>query len=154
MAELLKMKNELRREDFNKISFPKAKGYHSKTIAYSIWYIFRIEDIVSNSLIQDKSEIFEVFKDKIKSPIITTGNELLDKKIVGFSRKIDLESLFYYAIAVKNSTDNFLKTLNYMDLKIKFTDEDKRRLEYLNVVSSDEKNSWLIDYWCNKKIED
>ncbi len=50
MDELLNMKHKLRREDFNAMPFPNAKGYHSKTIAYSIWHVFRIEDIVAHSL--------------------------------------------------------------------------------------------------------
>ena len=40
MDELFHMKQELRREDFNVMPFPNANGYHSKTIAYSIWQIF------------------------------------------------------------------------------------------------------------------
>ncbi|HAQ1175170.1 TPA: phage head-tail adapter protein, partial [Enterococcus faecium] len=41
---LVSFKEELCREDFNSIPFINADGYHSKTIAYSIWHIFRIED--------------------------------------------------------------------------------------------------------------
>ena len=40
---LVSFKEELCREDFNSIPFANADGYHSKTIAYSIWHIFRIE---------------------------------------------------------------------------------------------------------------
>ena len=42
--------SELNREEFNAIPFLNADGYHSKTIAYSIWHIFRIEDIVAHNL--------------------------------------------------------------------------------------------------------
>ena len=41
---LVSFKEELCREDFNSIPFINADGYHSKTIAYSIWHIFRIEE--------------------------------------------------------------------------------------------------------------
>ena len=44
MAALLDLKEALRREDFDAMPFPNANGYHSKTIAYSVWHIFRIED--------------------------------------------------------------------------------------------------------------
>lgn len=152
MEELLNMKNELRREDFNEMPFPKAKGYHCKTIDYSIWHIFRIEDIVLNSLIQNKSEVFEYYKDKMKASIVTTGNELVGEEIVNFSREVDLESLFSYVISVKDSIEEYLKTISFNDLKIKFTEEDKERLKNLNVVSRDEKAFWLIDYWGDKNI--
>ena len=49
MDDLFVMKRELRRDDFSAMPFPKASGYHSKTIAYSIWHIFRIEDIAADN---------------------------------------------------------------------------------------------------------
>lgn len=46
MQTIISFKDDLSREDFNAIPFINADGYHSKTIAYSLWHIFRIEDIV------------------------------------------------------------------------------------------------------------
>lgn len=40
------------REAFYQMPFQGANGYHSKTLAYSIWHIFRIEDIVAHELIK------------------------------------------------------------------------------------------------------
>ncbi|MDE5997907.1 MAG: phage head-tail adapter protein, partial [Muribaculaceae bacterium] len=42
---------DLNKDDFSAIPYINADGYHNKTIAYSIWHIFRIEDIIVNSLI-------------------------------------------------------------------------------------------------------
>ena len=39
MQTLVSFKEDLCREDFNAIPFINADGYHSKTIAYSIWLI-------------------------------------------------------------------------------------------------------------------
>ncbi|MBO6158273.1 MAG: hypothetical protein J6P72_03290 [Firmicutes bacterium] len=36
---IISIKEELTREDFNAIPFINADGYHSKTIAYSLWHI-------------------------------------------------------------------------------------------------------------------
>ena len=38
--------------------FANAKGYHNKTIAYSIWHIARIEDIVAHTLIANDEQVF------------------------------------------------------------------------------------------------
>lgn len=152
MDELLNMKRELSRDDFNAMPYPNAKGYHSKTIAYSIWHIFRIEDIVTHSLIQNDSEVFEAYHGKIKAPIITTGNELVGQQIEVFSKEIDLDALYAYAVAVKSSTDKMLAQLSYHDLRRKFGEADKTRLQGLRVVSTDERACWLIDYWCGKDI--
>ena len=58
METLISFNEELTREDFNAIPFINADGYHSKTIAYSIWHIFRIEDIVAHTLISESKQIF------------------------------------------------------------------------------------------------
>ena len=50
--QITRIYNELSVDDFSKMPFKNADGYHSKTIAYSIWHIFRIEDIVAHELIE------------------------------------------------------------------------------------------------------
>lgn len=153
LAEVLRdMKHELRREDFDAMPFPNAAGYHSKTIAYSIWHIFRIEDIVAHDLICQGEEVFLHFKDEIGAPICTTGNELTGQQITVFSKSLDLNALYDYAAAVRESTDTLLRQLSYRDLRRTFDEADKERLRSLQVVSSDERSCWLIDYWCGKNI--
>ena len=58
---LCQLKSELTREEFNDSPYLNAEGYHSKTIAYSIWHIFRIEDIVAHTLIRNDEELFIAF---------------------------------------------------------------------------------------------
>lgn len=152
--ELYQLKRELNREEFNSIPFINADGYHSKTIAYSIWHIFRIEDIVAHTLISQDEQIFFSgdYQNRIGSPIITTGNELVRQQIADFSETLNLDELYRYAVSVKDSTDELLKHLSFKDLKRKMTDSDKERLILLDVVSEDEKACWLIDYWCGKDV--
>ena len=152
MNELLRMKEKLDRAEFSAMPFPNTNGYHSKTIAYSIWHIFRIEDIVAHDLICQDEEIFACFRDKIGAPIITTGNELAGRQIKDFSETLALDALYEYAPAVKESTDALLRQFTYRDLQRKFDDTDKERLRDLQVVSTDENACWLIDYWCGKDV--
>ena len=58
MDQILQFKNELSAEDFYAMPYANAKGYHNKTIAYSLWHVFRIEDIVAHSLIANDDQIF------------------------------------------------------------------------------------------------
>ena len=154
MFEMLSWKQILSPEDYYAIPFINADGYHSKTVAYSIWHIIRIEDIVVNSLIRETKEIlFENnFDKKIGANIITTGNELKKQEIAEFSKKLDIEALYEYALSVKANTDEWLKSLQYEDIKKKFGEDDKKRISELGVVSNDDEAIWLIDYWCNKDI--
>lgn len=154
METLISFRNELSREDFNAIPFINADGYHSKTIAYSIWHIFRIEDIVAHTLINGDEQVFFAgnYQERINSPIITTGNELVKQQIADFSETLDLQELYSYILEVKSSTEDIVRGLSYEDMSRKISEERKARLKSLNVVSTDENAVWLIDYWCNKDI--
>ena len=70
---IISFKDELSREEFNAIPYINAEGYHSKTIAYSLWHIFRIEDIVAHTLIKGDEQVFfrEGYQKRINAPIIT-----------------------------------------------------------------------------------
>ena len=154
METLLSRNNELGREDFDAIPFINADGYHSKTIAYSIWHIFRIEDIVMHTLINEDEQVFFTgnYQKHINSPIITTGNELVKQQIADFSGQLNLQELYSYIFEVKKSTEKIIKSLSYVDLARKISEERKECLKSLHVVSTDENAIWLIDYWCNKDI--
>lgn len=155
LSEVLsEFKTELRAEDFSAIPFINAYGYHSKTIAYSIWHISRIEDIVARTLIKGDEQIFfaDGFAKRTGSPIITTGNELIKHQISDFSAKLDLNALYDYFNEVKQGTDELLKSLEFADMKRRITDNDRERLLALNVVSSNENAFWLVDYWCGKDV--
>lgn len=57
LQQITALRQELSAEDFSAIPFINANGYHNKTIAYSLWHIFRIEDIVVHSLIANDEHI-------------------------------------------------------------------------------------------------
>ncbi|MBR4902358.1 MAG: hypothetical protein IKZ46_15575 [Victivallales bacterium] len=154
MDILLSFRKDLTREDFDAIPFINADGYHCKTIGYSIWHIFRIEDIVAHTLINGDDQIFFSgnYQKRIHSPIVTTGNEFVKQQIADFSRLLDLDELYAYITEVKRSTETILKKLPYDKLKWNVSNERKENLKSLHVVSADEKAYWLIDYWCGKDI--
>ena len=154
MDTLYTLKRDLTREDFNAIPFINAGGYHSKTIAYSIWHIFRIEDIVAHTLIAGDNQVFFSgdYQQRIHSPIITTGNELVKEQITDFSKQLDLEELYAYIVEVKAETEKIVEALSYSELKRKPSEERKEILKSLKTVSTDKEAYWLIDYWCGKDI--
>ena len=154
METLTSFSEELSREEFDAIPFINADGYHSKTIAYSIWHIFRIEDIVAHTLISETEQVLLAgnYQERINSPIITTGNELVKEQIADFSKQLNLKELYAYILEVKDSAEKIINSLSYDDLKKKISEERKEYLKSLNVVSDDENAIWLIDYWCGKDI--
>ena len=151
---ILSYKSGLKREDFDSIPFINADGYHSKTIAYSLWHIFRIEDIVAHTLIKGDEQVFfaKGYQERIGSPIITTGNELVKQEIADFSSQLNLDELYSYMSDVKKSTEKILKGISFEDTKKKISEDRRLELENLGTVSSDENAIWLIDYWCKKDV--
>lgn len=154
MTEIMQLK-KLSPADLIAMPYKTEKGYHNKTIAYSLWHIFRIEDIVAHSLIADDRQIFFQgdYKKRINSPIITTGNELMKEEILEFSKAICIEELYNYIIDVDKSTAKILKSMSYSDIKIKITNDKKQKLEKLQVISNNKDAYWLIDYWCKKDVK-
>ena len=155
MEQIIQFKKELSYEDFCAMPYMNAKGYHNKTIAYSLWHIFRIEDIVAHSLIANDEQILFKgdYQSRVKSPIITTANELIKEEIGEFSKNLSIEELYNYIADVDESTTHILKSLTYSDTKEKISDDRRKKLEMLDVVSTDENAYWLIDYWCGKDVK-
>lgn len=155
LNSLLELKDTLRNEQFSQMPFANAKGYHNKTIAYSIWHIARIEDIVAHTLIANDEQVFFSgnWQKKIGSPIITTGNELVKDEIKEFSQRLDIEKLYNYAEEVKKATELLLTELPFDKLKEKISANAKQNLIDSKCVSDDENAVWLIDYWCGKNIK-
>ena len=155
MDVLLSFRDELEREDFNAMPFMNADGFHSKTIAYSVWHIFRIEDIVAHTLIKGDEQVFFAggYRKRIGSPIITTGNELAGGEIADFSSQLNIDELYNYSTEVMAGTDALLESLCFEDLKKGISAQRKESLRSLNVVSGDENAAWLVDYWCGKNIK-
>lgn len=155
MEQIAAFRDELSKKDFSAIVFKNTNGYHSKTVAYSLWHIFRIEDIVSNTLIADKEQVFfaENYNERIGSTIITTGNEITNDKLAEFSERLNIDELYNYISAVYESTFKIIKSINFEDMKTKISDERRNKLSALNVVSEEETAVWLIDYWCGKDIQ-
>lgn len=155
LNSLLELKDTLSNEQFSQMPFANAKVYHNKTIAYSIWHIARIEDIVAHSLIANDEQVFFSgdWQKKIGSPIITTGNELVKDEIKEFSQRLDIEKLYSYAEEVKKATELLLTELPFDKLKGKISATAKQNLIDSKCVSDDENAVWLIDYWCGKNIK-
>lgn len=154
MKQIIDFRSELSEDQFSAMPFPRAEGYHSKTVAYSLWHIFRIEDIVAHTLIAGDEQVFLKgdYQRRIKSPIITTANELAGEEIKEFSAKLSVDELYRYITDVDAASAELIKSLSFSDMKKGISQERRHQLEEMQVVSEDEKAVWLIDYWCGKDI--
>ncbi len=141
-------------EAFARMPFAGAEGYHGKTLAYSVWHIFRIEDIVAHEMIAEDEQVLfaQGYRECVGSPIITTGNELTGGEIAAFSAQLNIPELYRYARAVMQSTDRILTRLTPPDLKRRFGDEMREKLRRTGCVSEAESAARLIGSWCGKDV--
>lgn len=152
--QITQIVNTFPEEAFARMPFAGAEGYHGKTLAYSVWHIFRIEDIVAHEMIAEDPQVLfaQGFRETVGSPVITTGNELSGDAIASFSAQLNIPELYRYAQAVMRSTDRILTQLEFSGLKRRFTDATAERLRRSGCVSEDEHAAWLIGYWCGKDV--
>ena len=76
-------------------------GSKTVPICWQFWHIYRIEDLVSNILMENATQIFnEDWKRKIGSSITDTGNALEPDELAAWSRNINVEELRNYIMAV------------------------------------------------------
>lgn len=145
--QITQIVNEYPDEAFSKLVI-------GRTMAFSIWHTFRIEDIVAHELIAGEEQVFFKgdWQSKIGSKIITTANELNGDEFVEFSKSLNIRELYNYAVAVKKSSGEIFERLEFADLKRRFGDVDEKRLLEGGCVSHEDDSVWLIDYWCRKNV--
>ena len=68
-----------------------------------------------------------------------------------FSKTLIIEELWDYAKNVFKESNEWLLSITYDDLKIKYSKLDEERIQSTNTVAKSE--NWLIEYWCSKDIK-
>lgn len=122
------------------------------TIAWNLWHISRIEDMVVSRLICHKEELFEQWFLKLNTSYKDTGNAMTDEEILELSRQIDYMQLIKYREAVGNQTLAMLSDLAFSDLGRKVRKEDIDILSEKGSVSTHPDAIWLLDFWGKKDV--
>ncbi len=119
-----------------------------ETIAWHLWHIARIEDLVGNLLIAERPQIFsDEWMERLNISVKDTGNAMTDDEIIGFSKQVKKQELIYYRNAVGRQTCELLKSLTPGDLKRKPSDESLARLISEGGLLEVKKSIWLKKFW-------
>lgn len=126
----------------------------SSTIAWNLWHITRIEDITSNILIAEDSQVIssDNWLEKMKASVLDTGNAMSDREIADFSWKIDMAELKNYRIEVGRKTRHIINSLRPESMKKKVKAEGINRILLEGGVTEAEQSRWLLDFWSKKTI--
>ena len=122
------------------------------SVAWLIWHIARCEDITMNLLVEGTSQVLhqDGWLERVKSPIRHTGNAMDVPAIDAFSRKIDLDALRAYRLAVGCRTREIVITLNPEDMKQKV--EPSRMVKVMEEGAVIEAAHGIADYWSKRDV--
>ena len=125
-------------------------GEHS--IAWIIWHLARIEDVTMNNLIAGSQQIFDQdnWAKRLKVRIHHTGNAMDEDAVTSFSKKIDLDELRTYRLAVGRRTRSIVKRLKPHQLERKVHPKRIEQVLIENSVLEDAVE--IVAYWSKRTI--
>ena len=119
-----------------------------ETIAWHLWHIARIEDLVGNLLIAEQSQILDdIWLDKLNVTVKDTGNVMTDEEIIRFSRQVNKTELIAYRNAVGRQTRKILHCLTPDDRTRKPRPEALSRLLSEGGLLEEKGSLWLLNFW-------
>jgi hypothetical protein len=118
------------------------------SVAWNIWHVTRIEDMISNILMAKQDEIFdEQIQKELGVTFKSTGNEMTVSDIELFHTQINLKALKEYRKKVGKSTQKILAKLSFSELKRKVAEEDIEKIRTKEIAIP-----WLLDFWGRKNM--
>ena len=123
------------------------------TIAWDIWHITRIEDLVAGILIANGPQTLDAkWLSRMGVSVRDTGNAMTDEEILALSGTIDMSALFLYRVAVGRRTRKILRGLAPTELKRKPLKESLARILKEGGVTQHPDSVWLLDFWGKKNV--
>ncbi len=123
-------------------------GTDQVPLVWQLWHTARIEDLVSNILLANQSQIFDDrWQTEIGSPIRDTGNALEPEEIIQFGNAIRPEALHAYMVAVGRNTREILSNLKDEELFQMVPEEWVMRIYEEGGVTADLRSVWLLVFW-------
>ena len=124
-----------------------------ETIAWHLWHIARIEDLVGNLLIAQQSQIFnDEWMTRLNVTVKDTGNVMTDEQIIDLSKQINKQELINYRNEVGCQTRKIIKALSPKDLKRKPEAEYLARLVSEGGLLERKGSLWLKDFWGKRDV--
>lgn len=123
------------------------------SIAWHIWHITRIEDIVAGNLIARTGQVFDdLWLRRMDSPIRDTGNALNRAGLEELSNSLNMLALSEYRREVGRKTREVVKSLSIADLERKAAVADLEMVMSTGSLTAHPDSAWLLDFWGRKTV--
>ena len=135
-------------DDLNQDDYSVMPTETDETIAWHIWHIARIEDIVGNILILNQNQLFnDEYASLMKVDVSDTGNAWSDNEIITFSKEVNIAQLLNYRRDVGAKTRETIASLKQEDMSKKATSESLDRLLTEGCLTQDSSSFALKGFW-------
>ena len=126
----------------------KYAGSKTVPICWQFWHTYRIEDLVSNILMDNSDQIFnDDWQKRIGSSITDTGNALEPDELVSWAKGINVEELRKYMMEVGKNTRRILSNLSLEQIRSMVPEEWVMRILEEGGVTTDFRSVWLLVFW-------
>ena len=126
----------------------KYAGSKTVPLCWQFWHTYRIEDLVSNILMDNGNQIFnEDWQKRIGSSITDTGNALEPDELASWAKEINVEELRDYMMEVGKNTRRILSNLSLEQIKSMVPEEWVMRILEEGGVTTDFRSVWLLVFW-------
>ncbi len=123
-------------------------GTKTVPMVWQFWHTYRIEDLVSNILMADQEQIFnEEWQRKTGASITDTGNALEFDEAVMFGKKICVDALREYMLAVGKNTRSIIEKLTLEQIQSMVPEEWVMKILEVGGVTTDFRSVWLLVFW-------
>ncbi|MBH1939831.1 DinB family protein [Mobilitalea sibirica] len=140
-------------QDLSDKAFRTMPSIKDDTVAWHVWHISRIEDLTSNCLIKNQSQVLnENWLKRLNIKVTDTGNAMTDDEIISLSCEINREALFEYRNAVGIRTKSIIDALQPEDMKRKVTKDGLNRILEEGGVTNHPVSAGLLDFWGKKNV--
>jgi hypothetical protein len=138
-------------ESLTEADFKAAPLEKSFPMAWHIWHITRIEDLVGNILIDGGAQVFNAaWQERIKTGPTDTGNAMNADEARAFSESIAVDDLKDYRLAVARQSREIIRRLTPGDMRKKPSPENMVHLQAEGGLTEQKQSIWLRDFWGQK----
>uniref|UniRef100_A0A7C3E727 DinB family protein n=1 Tax=Gracilinema caldarium TaxID=215591 RepID=A0A7C3E727_9SPIR len=131
------------------IKYRPANSFSS--IAWNLWHITRIEDAISNILINNSKQIMSnEWMDRLNVKVTDTGNAFTKDDVDAFDTLINTQELLEYRKAVGRNTQQVILAIDEREKKRKPSKEQLNRLVSEQVLTNEKDSIWLLEFWGKK----
>ena len=122
-------------------------------VAWHLWHITRIEDLVGNMLINDAPQVFDAgWAGRMQITVADTGNAMNAQEARAFSERLNVNELKQYRCAVGLRTRETLAALSPADMRRKPTPRSLDRLVAEGGLTEHKASLWLRNFWGQKTV--